>query len=297
MLMAAFIIAVNVITDYATKSSSIHARGVQAVPMVDRSFRRGCRPGNPLNAPLSRWQRQRPPVLVALAGAFTVLVLVLAVIGPLIANGPARTISVNSALLLPTSTHPLGTDQLGRDVLARLVVGARTGVLGPLVITVLTAVLSTVIGLFAGYFGGWFDAVVSRLVDVVYSLPNLLVAIVVVGVLGGGYALAIGVLVLLAVPYNVRYIRAATLEQRGLPYVEAARGLARAVAKDDRAAPRPLQALSTVLISTVALRFTFAVVDLASRFHSWASAFPPARPTGARCCPTVGRQFSFRHGR
>lgn len=232
------------------------------MPTVDQSFGEAVAPEIPLNAPLSRWQRQRPPVLVALAGAFTVLVLVLAVIGPLIANGPARTISVNSALLLPTSTHPLGTDQLGRDVLARLVVGARTGVLGPLVITVLTAVLSTVIGLFAGYFGGWFDAVVSRLVDVVYSLPNLLVAIVVVGVLGGGYALAIGVLVLLAVPYNVRYIRAATLEQRGLPYVEAARGLG--LSRRTIALRHVLPNLSTVLISTVALRFTFAVVDLAT---------------------------------
>ena len=157
--------------------------------------------------------------------AFTVLVLVLAVIGPIIAGDAARGVSVDSALLPPSVSHPLGTDQLGRDVLARLVVGARTCVLGALLITVLTAVLSTVIGLFAGYFGGWFDAVVSRLVDVVYSLPNLLVAIVVVGVLGGGYALAIAVLVVLAVPYNVRYIRAATLEQRGLPYIEAARGL------------------------------------------------------------------------
>jgi ABC-type dipeptide/oligopeptide/nickel transport system permease subunit len=230
------------------------------VPTVDQSFEHAVAPEVALPAPRPR--RRRPPLFVVLAGAFTILVLVLAVIGPIIANGAARDVSVNSALLSPSSSHPLGTDALGRDVLARLVVGARTCVLGALLITVLTAVLSTVIGLFAGYFGGWFDAVVSRLVDVVYSLPNLLVAIVVVGVLGGGYALAIAVLVVLAVPYNVRYIRAATLEQRGLPYIEAARGLG--LSRTTIARRHILPNLSTVIISTVALRFTFAVVDLAT---------------------------------
>src|ERR1700753_3815275 len=233
-------------------SYSIRAWGT-AEPTVDQSFEHAVAPEVALPAPRPR--RRRPPLFVVLAGAFTILVLVLAVIGPILANGAARDVSVNSALLSPSSSHPLGTDALGRDVLARLVVGARTCVLGALLITVLTAVLSTVIGLFAGYFGGW-------LVDVVYSLPNLLVAIVVVGVLGGGYALAIAVLVVLAVPYNVRYIRAATLEQRGLPYIEAARGLG--LSRTTIARRHILPNLSTVIISTVALRFTFAVVDLAT---------------------------------
>jgi ABC-type dipeptide/oligopeptide/nickel transport system permease subunit len=230
------------------------------VPTVDSIPQPAVAPDVALRAPRAR--RRRPPVFVALAAAFTILVLVLSVIGPIIDHNAATHISVNGALLLPSVSHPLGTDQLGRDVLARLVVGARTGVLGPLLITVLTAVLSTVIGLFAGYFGGWFDAVISRIVDVVYSLPTLLVAIVVVGVLGGGYLLAIGVLVVLAVPYNVRYVRAATLEQRGLPYVEAARGLG--LSRATIAVRHVLPNLSTVIISTVALRFTFAVVDLAT---------------------------------
>jgi peptide/nickel transport system permease protein len=230
------------------------------VPTVDSIPQPAVAPDVALRAPRTR--RRRPPVFVAFAAAFTILVLVLSVIGPIIDDNAATHISVAGALLSPSASHPLGTDQLGRDVLARLVVGARTGVLGPLLITVLTALLSTVIGLFAGYFGGWFDAVISRMVDVVYSLPTLLVAIVVVGVLGGGYALAIGVLVVLAVPYNVRYIRAATLEQRGLPYVEAARGLG--LSRAAIAVRHVLPNLSTVIISTVALRFTFAVVDLAT---------------------------------
>jgi ABC-type dipeptide/oligopeptide/nickel transport system permease subunit len=230
------------------------------VPTVDSIPQPAVAPDVALRAPRAR--RRRPPVFVALAAAFTILVLVLSVIGPIIADNAATHISVEGALLSPSVSHPLGTDQLGRDVLARLVVGARTGVLGPLLITVLTALLSTVIGLFAGYFGGWFDAVISRIVDVVYSLPTLLVAIVVVGVLGGGYLLAIGVLVVLAVPYNVRYVRAATLEQRGLPYVEAARGLG--LSRATIAVRHVLPNLSTVIISTVALRFTFAVVDLAT---------------------------------
>ncbi|GAA3407593.1 hypothetical protein [Streptosporangium vulgare] len=91
----------------------------------------------------------------------------------------------------PVPGHPLGTDDLGRDVLELLVAGARTAVPGALCVAVGSMLIGNLIGLPAGYFGGWADALAMRWADLMFSLPALLVAIVVAGVLGGGYGLAV----------------------------------------------------------------------------------------------------------
>ena len=85
--------------------------------------------------------------------------------------------------------------------------------------------IGSVLGLLAGYRGGLSDSTISRWVDLVYAMPALLVAIVVVGVLGGGYFLAVGLLVILFSPIDTRIVRGATLDQRSRAYVEAARML------------------------------------------------------------------------
>lgn len=125
----------------------------------------------------------------------------------------------------PSRAHLLGTDDLGRDIASRTIVGARTAVVGPLLIALGAMLIGSVLGLLAGYFGGLTDSVISRWVDLVYAMPALLVAIVVVGVLGGGYFLAVALLVILFSPIDTRIVRGATLDQRSRPYVEAARML------------------------------------------------------------------------
>jgi peptide/nickel transport system permease protein len=125
----------------------------------------------------------------------------------------------------PSQANWLGTDDLGRDIASRTIVGARTAVVGPLLIALGAMLIGNVLGLLAGYFGGLTDSVISRWVDLVYAMPALLVAIVVVGVLGGGYFLAVGLLVVLFSPIDTRIVRGATLDQRSRPYVEAARML------------------------------------------------------------------------
>lgn len=123
----------------------------------------------------------------------------------------------------PGGDHPLGTDDLGRDVLSRLIVGARTAVVGPAVIAFASMLLGGAIGLVAGFRGGLTATVIMRVSDLVYALPGMLVAIVVAGVVGGGYWVAVGVLIVLFSPYAARLVRAAVLEQCSRPYVEAAR--------------------------------------------------------------------------
>jgi len=150
-------------------------------------------------------------------------VVVAAIAGPAIAPHSATAQDLATGISGPSSEHWLGTDDLGRDVFSRTIVGARTAVLGPLLVAAGAMVIGNLLGLVAGYRGGWLDTLVSRYADLVYALPALLVAIVVVGVVGGGYFTAVALLVILYSPVDTRLIRSATLVQRSQPYVEAAR--------------------------------------------------------------------------
>lgn len=125
--------------------------------------------------------------------------------------------------LTPAGTpgHLFGTDDLGRDILAMSIAGARSALLGPLVIALGSALIGVVLGSVAGYRGGWADAVISRWTDLVLALPGILLAIVVAGVLDGGYWVTVALLVVLFSPSDVRIVRAAVLQERHKPYIEA----------------------------------------------------------------------------
>lgn len=172
-----------------------------------------------------RISRRRFPLLIALCLAFLAMVVVLAIFGTGITPQGPYTQDLATGVSGPSAAHWLGTDDLGRDVLSRIIVGTRTAVVGPALITLGATLLGGVLGLLAGYVGGWLDTAILRWADLMFALPGHLVAIVVVGVLGGGYGLAVAVLILLSSPYDTRLIRAATLEQRPRAYVEAARVL------------------------------------------------------------------------
>jgi peptide/nickel transport system permease protein len=219
----------------------------------------GGTPEKPTKRPKKRAQRS---YIGYVAWTFFGIALIAAVFGSLIAPHDPAAQNLLASSQAPSIHHWLGTDQLGRDSFSRLVVGARTAVLGPMAIASLTTLLSTLLGLLAGYLGGWTDAIVGRLLDVIYALPPLLVAIVVVGVLGGGFALALGVLIVLNIPAGFRSMRAAALEQRGLPYIEAARVLGQS--RTRIILRHLLPNVLPILFATFFLSFTYSFVDLST---------------------------------
>jgi len=152
-------------------------------------------------------------------------VLVMAVFGALLAPQSPSAEHLAIVTAPPSGAHWLGTDALGRDVFSRVIAGARTAFFGPLVIAAASFVLGNLLGLFAGYRGGLADAIIMRWVDFMWSLPALVVLIVVAGAVGSSYWLAVVVLIVLTVPFDTRVIRGATLEQVPRPYVEAAKTL------------------------------------------------------------------------
>jgi peptide/nickel transport system permease protein len=152
-------------------------------------------------------------------------VLLMAAVGSALApeNPAAQHLSLINAT--PSGAHWLGTDSLGRDVFSRIIAGARTAFFGPLIIALASFLLGNLLGLFAGYRGGLADSIIMRWVDFMWSLPALVILVVVAGSLGSSYWLAVGVLIVLTVPFDTRVIRGATLEQVPRPYVEAAQTL------------------------------------------------------------------------
>lgn len=172
-----------------------------------------------------RARRRRPSWVIVACFAIVAAVVVMVVFGSLIAPWNPDAQNPLNSLAQPGGAHWLGTDALGRDVFSRLIAGARTAFVGPLVIAGSAMVLGNLLGLWAGYRGGRVDTVIMRWVDLMWSVPGLLVIIVVSGTLGGGYWLAVGLLVILTIPFDTRVVRGAALEQAPRPYVEAARTL------------------------------------------------------------------------
>lgn len=206
--------------------------------------------------------RRRYPLLILLCFAFVVVVTICAIVGPLIAPRNPNALNLLVGIRGPGGGFLFGTDDLGRDVFSRIIAGARTAVMGPLIIAVGAMALGNVLGLVAGYRGGLVDAAIMRWVDLMYALPGLLVSIVVVGVLGGGYWLAVLTLLILTSPYDARIVRSATLEQRSRPYVEAARtlGLSRRRIMFAHIWPN----IMPIVVANTFINFAFSIVSLSA---------------------------------
>ena len=168
----------------------------------------------------------------ALTGGGAVLALLLvALLAPLLAPHDPATQDLMSQMLPPAwlpGADPgflLGTDSLGRDVLSRLIFGARVAVEVALVAATLACLLGSALGLLAGYAGGWVDQAISRVIDVWMAFPPVLLAIVLAAALGAGLTSVIVAIVVIDWTRFARVVRAETLKQRGMDYVTAARAL------------------------------------------------------------------------
>ncbi len=166
-------------------------------------------------------RRKVIPLGIALCVLFVLVVMGAAVLGPHLIGNDANALNPLSQGSPPSAAHWLGTDDLGRDVLARLVAGSGPALIGPFVIALSGLVISALVGIPAGYLGGIVDTITMRMVDFMFALPALLLTIVIVTVVEGGYWVAVLVIALFNVQGDLRLVRGATLEQRPLAYVEA----------------------------------------------------------------------------
>jgi ABC-type dipeptide/oligopeptide/nickel transport system permease subunit len=155
----------------------------------------------------------------ALALTFLLALAAAAAFGGLFLDPLAQDMA--SALDPPSAAHWFGTDELGRDILARVVFGARTSLLTAAGATAMAAAIGVPIGLVAGFFGGWRDAVLMRAMDVLLALPNILLAMALIAVLGRSQAAALVAVGLTGIPSFARIVRAEALALRRRDFVVA----------------------------------------------------------------------------
>jgi peptide/nickel transport system permease protein len=168
------------------------------------------------------WTRLRRQPL-ALAGLLVVVVLAgAALFAPYLAPYSPSAADFNTILAHPSRHHLLGTDELGRDVLSRLVWGARISITVGLLATLLALTIAVPLGLVAGFYRGWLDAVVARVTDVLLAFPFLILAIGLSAILGPSPTTATLALGIAAVPRLVRVTRAEALSLREADFVPAA---------------------------------------------------------------------------
>lgn len=158
------------------------------------------------------------------AASIVLALLSMALFGPWIAPADPQSSSMLSRLKpIGTPGHPLGTDELGRDLLSRLIVGARLSLFMGITPVILAFFIGSVIGIVAGYAGGLLNTSIMRTIDVFYAFPSVLLAIALSGALGAGIGNALLSLTIVFIPPIARVAESVTTQVRNRDYVEAAR--------------------------------------------------------------------------
>ncbi|MBT2759785.1 ABC transporter permease subunit [Paenibacillus sp. ISL-20] len=170
----------------------------------------------------SKFMKQK---LAVISSGFILILLVLAVIGPQIVPYPPNEPNYDAMMQGPSAAHWAGTDEYGRDILSRLIDGTRLTMAVSLSAVFISAVLGTILGLISGYYGGWIDRLIMRGSDVMFSFPDLLLAIGIVAILGPGLSNVVIAVAVFGTPSFARIIRSVTLSAKESLYVEAARSM------------------------------------------------------------------------
>lgn len=170
------------------------------------------------------WKRlRRDPVTIA-CGLILIAMLLAIVFAPLLAPyDPYQGSMIRRLRPVGTPNYPLGTDELGRDMLTRLIYGGRLSWFMGITPVVLAFLVGTVLGVLAGYAGGGVNMLIMRITDVFYAFPSVLLAIAISGALGAGTVNAILSLTLVFIPPVIRVAESVTTGVRALDFVEAAR--------------------------------------------------------------------------
>ncbi|MCT8139335.1 ABC transporter permease subunit [Anaerobacillus sp. CMMVII] len=181
------------------------------------------------NAKAARWSalyKKLAKNKAAMAGAFIVLIFItLAILAPYIAPHDPLDIQMAKKLQTPSAEHWLGTDDKGRDILSRILIGARISLTVGIVSTIIGAFVGVILGIVAGYYGRWIDSLIMRICDVLLAFPGILLALAIVSVLGASTMNVILAVAFFAIPSFARIVRGSTLSVKKLEYIDAIRAM------------------------------------------------------------------------
>ncbi|MEW1633693.1 ABC transporter permease [Streptomyces sp. NPDC093801] len=209
---------------------------------------------------LARIRAAGSPLHLACLALVAVVVLA-ALLAPWLAPHDPNTVDLGDALAAPSAAHPFGVDAAGRDTLSRLVLGARTSLLGPLGVVVFSTVAGIAIGTAAAWRGGWLDSVLSRSTELVFAFPGMLLAILIISVHGEGLLAPVLALAVAYTPYVSRLTRSLVLAERARPYVSSYRVQGHSALQI--CLRHVLPNIAPVVLAQSAINFGYALMDLA----------------------------------
>ena len=167
--------------------------------------------------------RKQP--LAALGFGLVVAMILMAIFADFLTHFPPEDNDLEHMLQPPDDVYLLGADQFGRDLLPRIIYGARTALFVGFTCAIIGATAGLVLGVASAYFGGWFDLIAQRIVDVIMAFPLIILALAVVATLGPGTENVIIAITIPFIPQCARVVRSNALAIREIPYVDAARAL------------------------------------------------------------------------
>lgn len=207
-----------------------------------------------------------------------VLLMVLAVVGPWITPHDPNSIALSNAYVGSTAGHPLGFDQLGRDLFSRILAGARTTLLGPLSIILLATAVGVGVAIGSAWIGGAFDRGVSACLSVLFAIPGLLLAVLAVALFGAGLPAIVTALAIAYVPYIALVVRSAAMREVAQPYIAAL--TVQGVSGFKISARHILPNVAPLVLAQAAVAFGYAIVDMAALSYLGFGVQPPTANWG-----------------
>lgn len=250
-------------------------------------------PASAFQARCGRWYRVGLRTVRSPAMVFGMVILALmvlsAVFAPWLAPFDPNAQDITQRLLPPGAAHWLGTDQLGRDLLSRVIYGTRPTLLIVSLVAVLSAPVGLLLGMCAGYFGGWIEAVLMRITDIFMAFPRLVLALALVAVLGPGIVNAVIAIAITAWPPYARIARTETRTVKGSDFIQAARVQGLPTSRILFGHLLPICLPSTVI--RVTLDMAGIILTAAGLGFLGLGAQPPMSEWGAMI--STGRQYIF----
>ncbi|USQ77376.1 ABC transporter permease [Ornithinimicrobium cryptoxanthini] len=223
------------------------------------------------------WRRTALELLrrpVAVVSMLVLLgVLALALFGDLVAPYGVNEVNLSARLQPPSADFWFGTDELGRDILSRVIASAAVSVRVSLIAVSIALVVGVTVGLLAGFFGGWLDALIMRTQDVLFAFPEILLAMAIVAILGPGVTTATIAIGVVYIPVFARVTRASTLSVRTETYVRASKSLGAGPWR--QMTSHVLPNISAPIIVQTSLSLSFAILSEASLSFLGLGVQPP----------------------
>ena len=217
-------------------------------------------------------------LLVISCGVVIAVAVFLAIFGPLLAPHDPNAANLANAYVGPVAGHALGYDSQGRDLLSRLLTGARTSIAGPFLVVLVSMVAGSVLAVTAAWAGRWVDASISTVLDILFAFPAILLAVLAAAVFGAGLTAPTLALAIAYTPYIARVLRGAALRERAREYVDACevQGLSAVAICARHLIPN----LMPLIVAQATLLFGYAMVDFAAISFIGLGVQPPTADWG-----------------